>query len=156
MNLRAGGTSLVACALATLFTPAMLAQPSIGQFQNNYSYILPGMPNYGIAQGSIFDIFGSGLAAATSALQSVPLPTVLGGTSVNITVNGATTHAILYFVSASQIAAILPSATPTGDGQITVTVSGQTSAPAAITVVQSAFGLLTSTQSAMDPPQCSM
>ncbi|HXP87332.1 MAG TPA: hypothetical protein VN841_21545 [Bryobacteraceae bacterium] len=143
MHLRASATSLVACTLAALLAPALLAQPKIDLLQNNYSYILPGMPNYGIAQGSIFDIFGSGLATATSTLQNVPLPTTLSGTSVSITVNGATTHAILYFVSAAQIAAILPSATPTGDGQITVTVSGQTSAPAAITVVQSAFGLLT-------------
>jgi len=143
MHLRAPAASLIASALAALLTPALLAQPKIDRLQNNYSYILPDMPNYGIAQGSIFDIFGSGLATATSTLQNVPLPTTLTGTSVSVTVNGATTHAILYFVSASQIAAILPSATPTGDGQITVTVNGQTSAPAAIKVVQTAFGLLT-------------
>jgi uncharacterized protein (TIGR03437 family) len=137
------------CALAALFTPGALAQPKIfltqnnySKIQNNYSYILPGMPNYGIAQGSIFDIFGVGLATATSDLQSVPLSTVLNGTSVNVTVNGVTTHAILYFVSDGQIAAILPSGTPTGTGQITVTVNGQTSAPGGITVVQSAFGML--------------
>jgi hypothetical protein len=109
-----------ACALAALFTTVMFGQqPKISRLQNNYSHILPGMPNYGIAQGSISDIFGSSLATATSALQSVPLPTVLTGTSVNVTVSGATMHAILYFVSAGQIAGILPSATPTGTGQIT-------------------------------------
>ena len=100
------------------------------------------MPNYGIAQGAIFDVYGTGLATATSALQSVPLPTVLNGTSVDITVNGTTTHAILYFVSPTQIAAILPSATPAGTGQITVTVNGQRSNAGPITVVQSAFGML--------------
>lgn len=133
----------------TTFVPVAFGQPKIfltptgaSKIQNNYSYILPGMPNHGIAQGSIFDIFGSGLATATSALQSVPLKTVLSGTSVNVTVNGTTTHAILYFVSDGQIAAILPSATPVGTGQITVTVNGQTSTPGSITVVQSAFGLL--------------
>jgi hypothetical protein len=116
-----------ASALAALFTTA--APVNRSKIQNNYSYILPGMPNHGIAQGSIFDIFGVGLAMATSDLQSVPLPTALNGTSVNVTVNGTTTHAILYFVSDGQIAAILPSATPVGSGQITVTVNGQTSAP---------------------------
>jgi uncharacterized protein (TIGR03437 family) len=133
----------------TAFVPAAFGQPKIfltpigvSKIQNNYSYILPGMPNHGIAQGSIFDIFGVGLATATSALQRVPLPTVLNGTSVNVTVNGTTTHAILYFVSDGQIAAILPSATPVGTGQITVTVNGQASTPGTITVVQSAFGLL--------------
>lgn len=136
-------------AALTTFIPIAFGQPKIfvtptgaSRIQNNYSYLLPGMPNHGIARGSIFDIFGSGLATGTSALQSVPLPTVLNGTSVNVTVNGTTTHAILYFVSDGQIAAILPSATPVGTGQITVTVNGQRSAPGTITVVQSAFGLL--------------
>jgi len=130
-------------AVAALFTVTAFAQPRVARVQNNYSYILPGMPNYGIAQGSIFDIFGSGLATTTSPLQNVPLPTQLSGTSVNITVNGVITRGILYFVSPTQIAAILPSATSPGTGQITVTVNGQTSAPGAITVVPSAFGLLT-------------
>lgn len=110
---------------------------------NNYSVIPPGMPNYGIAQGSIVQIYGTGLTLATSNLQSVPLPTTLNGTTVNITINGTTTQAILYYVSPAQIDAIIPSATPVGTGQITVTVKGAgTSAPAPITVVQSAFGML--------------
>jgi uncharacterized protein (TIGR03437 family) len=141
--------TFAATALATLFTTGVFAQPRIfltqngySRIQNNYSYILPGMPNYGIAQGSIFDIFGLGLATATSDLQSVPLPMQLNGTSVNVTVNGITTQAILYYVSDGQIAAILPSATPTGTAQLTVTVNGQTSTPSAITVVQSAFGMI--------------
>jgi uncharacterized protein (TIGR03437 family) len=148
MEIRMNPT-FAASALAALFTTGVFAQPQIFQtntgysrIQNNYSYILPGMPSYGIAQGSIFDIFGVGLATATSDLQSVPLPTVLNKTSVNVTVNGATTQAILYYVSDGQIAAILPSATPVGTGQITVTVNGQTSRPGSITVVQSAFGML--------------
>jgi uncharacterized protein (TIGR03437 family) len=111
---------------------------------NNYSMITPGMPSYGIAQGSIVQIYGTGLTLATSPLQNVPLPTTLNGTTVNITINGTTTHAILYYVSPTQIDAIIPSATPVGTGQITVTVQGAgTGAPAPITVVQSAFGMLT-------------
>ena len=147
-----------AFALMTLLTTAVFAQPEIfitftgaGKIQNNYSWILPGMPNYGIAQGSILDIFGTGLATATSALQSVPLPTELNGTSVKITVNGTTTHGILYYVSPTQIAAILPSATPVGTGQITVTVNKETSVPVSITVVQSAFGLLSLNGAGLGP-----
>lgn len=131
-----------ASALTGLFPSAAFTQ-AVSRVQNNYSYILPGMPNYGIAQGSIFDIFGSNLATATSTLQSVPLPTALNGTSVSITVGGTTTQAILYFVSATQIAAILPSATPVGMGLVRVTVNGKTGPPADIAVVQSAFGMLT-------------
>lgn len=133
---------LAPSAIAVLFAAAAFAQPRINQIQNNYSYILPGMPNYGIAQGSIFDIFGVGLGTQTTPLQNVPLPLRLNGTSADITVNGVTTHAILYYVSATQIAAILPSATPTGVGQVIVTVNGKASPPAPITVVQSAFGML--------------
>jgi len=123
--------------------PAARAQPKVARIQNIYSYILPGMPNYGIAQGSIFGIFGTGLATATSQPQDFPLQTLLNGASVNITVNGTTTHAILYYASDIQISAVLPSSTPTGTGQITVIVNGKSSAPAAITVVQSAFGIFT-------------
>ena len=128
--------------LAALLAIPAWAVPNVVKIQNNYSYILPGMPNYGIAQGSIFDIFGNGLATATSPLQGVPLPTTITGTSVAITVGGVTTHAILYFVSAAQIAAILPSATPIGTGQLVVTLNGIAGPPATITVVQSAFGML--------------
>jgi uncharacterized protein (TIGR03437 family) len=128
---------------SALFASGAFAQPSVSLIQNNYSYVLPGMPNYGIAQGAIFDIFGKGLAPAPSTLQNVPLPVVLNGTSVNISVNGVTTRAILYFVSQTQIAAILPSTTPAGTGQLTVSVGVDTSPAVAIKVVQSAFGMLT-------------
>lgn len=151
-------STFTVCALAALFTTGVYAQPKIfltttgaAKAQNNYSNILPGMPSYGIAQGSIFDLYGIGLATATSNLQSVPLATTLNGTSVAVTVNGATTQAILYYVSPSQIAAILPSATPAGTGQITVTVNGQTSTPAPITVVQSAFGILSLNGAGLGP-----
>jgi uncharacterized protein (TIGR03437 family) len=58
-------------------------------------------------------------------------------------VGGTTTEAIPYYVSPAQIAAILPSATPVGAGSMTVTYNGQTSAAFPLTVVQSAFGILT-------------
>jgi uncharacterized protein (TIGR03437 family) len=134
---------LYVCALTTAFAAISTAQPKIGGLLNNYSYIRPGLPNYGIAQGSIFDIFGTNLSTSDLPLQNVPLQTTLAAVTVNITVNNTTVHPPLYFVKPTQIAAILPSATPVGTGQITVTVNGTTSAPADIKVVQSAFGLLT-------------
>ena len=136
-------------AMLVMFAAGGMAQPQIARTQNNstaifnnYSNIFPGMPTYGIAQGSIVDLFGAGLATTTNAPQSFPLPASLSGTSVSITINSVTTQAILYYVSPGQINAIIPSATPAGTGQITVTVNGKTSAPAPITVVQSAFGML--------------
>jgi len=121
----------------------LAAQPVVKGLQNNYSYILPGLPNYGIAEGSILIITGSGLANGSTGLQTTyPLPKSLLGTSVSVTVNGTVTVPILYYVLPTQIAAILPSATPVGAGVITVTNNGQTSAAFPIQVVQSAFGTL--------------
>ena len=87
-----------ALALAGTFAGIAMGQtPTIGGLLNNYSYTLPGLPNYGIAEGSIFDIFGTNLAAATVPLQGPPLQTTLNGVSINVTVNGTTTHPLIYF-----------------------------------------------------------
>lgn len=121
------------------------AQPRITGIQNNYSYLIPGTPNYAIARGCIFILYGANLGP-TALLQQGFDPALnrnLGGVSIKITVGGTTTEAIPYYVSAGQIAAILPSATPAGAGSMTVSYNGQTSATFALTIVQSAFGILT-------------
>lgn len=124
---------------------AAASAPSITQVLNNYSYVLPGQPNYGIAPGSLFVVFGNGLSSsAPPVLQSSAapgLPLTLNQTSVSVTVNGVTAAPALYYTSATQVAAVLPSTTPLGDGTITVTYNQQTSAPAPIHVVASAVGL---------------
>jgi uncharacterized protein (TIGR03437 family) len=127
--------------LALAAAPA-LAQPAVGGILNNYSYTLPGLPNYGIAQGSVFALYGSNMSGSSIGLQNAPLQTTLIGTTLNVTVNGVTTHPPLYYVYPTQIAGILPSTTPVGTGTITVTYNNQTSAPFAIQVVASAFGML--------------
>ena len=131
-----------------LFAAAASAQgPTITGVVNNYSGIAPGLPNYGIAQGSIFLVIGSTLApGGDTALQNPPLPTKLNGVSVAVTVNGTPTPCILYYVTNTQIAAILPSATPVGAATITVSTVTGTSSAYPITVVQSAFGILTANQ----------
>jgi uncharacterized protein (TIGR03437 family) len=129
--------------LGTVLAATSAAQtPVIGGLENNYSFVVPGLPNYGIAQGSIFDIFGSNLASASTSLQATPV-TPLSGVSVSVTVAGTTTKPLLYYVTPGQIAAVLPSSTPAGTGTISVTNNGQTSATASIVVVKAAFGLLT-------------
>jgi uncharacterized protein (TIGR03437 family) len=126
------------------------ATPTIGALSNNYSYTLPGLPNYGIAPGSIFVIFGTNLnSQAFSGLQSSGAPglqTTLNGTSISVTVNAVTTQPFIYYASATQVAAVLPSTTPVGTGIITVTNNGQPSASVPIQVVQSAVGILTQDQ----------
>jgi uncharacterized protein (TIGR03437 family) len=130
-------------ALVTLFAGLAAAQPVILALQNNYSYTYPGLPNYAISQGALFDIFGAGLAADATLLQSPPLSTSLNTVTVNVTVGGVTVNPPLYYLSPNQIAAIMPSATPLGKGQITVTYNGTTSAAFAVTIAPSAFGILT-------------
>lgn len=127
--------------------PLLAQQPSIAAVENNYSYTLPTAPNYGIAPGSLFVIFGSNLSTVTvPVLQSSAAPGVpqtLSGVSVSVAVNGTNATVPLYYVSATQIAGILPSTVPVGSGTLTVTNNGQASAPAPIRVVASNFGILT-------------
>lgn len=132
-------------ALCAAFLAVASAQPTITGWQNNYSYGLPGTPNYAVAQGSIIVVYGSNMAPAGVLSQGFnpALSKNLGGVSLKITVNGTTTEGVPYYVSPGQIAAILPSATPVGNGTMTVTYNGQTSAGFAIRVVQGAVGLLT-------------
>jgi len=134
----------------TLTTTGILITNAFGQvpvinnngLMNNYSNVLPGLPNYGIAEGSIFQVYGTDLSPTTVPLQSKPQAN-LSGVSITVTVNGTTTHPLIYSLSPGQIDAILPSDTPVGTGTISVTTSAGTSATIPIQVVQSDFGLLT-------------
>ena len=125
---------------------AVAAVPSITQILNNSSGIPPGLPNYGIAPSSIFIVTGTGLAdpSAPLALQDTTapggLPLTLNGASITVVVNGVTTHPALYYTSPTQLAAVLPAATPVGTGTLTVTYAGATSAAAVLQVVASAVG----------------
>ena len=66
--------------------------------RNGASYTISGLPNSGIAQGSIMVIFGSNLGPANIVqVSSFPLPTSAGlaGTSVRVTVGGTSVNAIM-------------------------------------------------------------
>jgi uncharacterized protein (TIGR03437 family) len=131
--------------LLAVLGSALLAQaqaPSISGLQNNYSYTIPGSPNYGIAPGSLFIVTGANLSNASNGLQPFPIPTSLDGVSVSVTVAGTTTHAPIYYAYPTQLGVVLPSTTPVGTGTLTVSNNGQT-ATTQIQVLQSAFGILT-------------
>ena len=136
-----------------LLAGAAAAQPVIGSggILNAASYSLTGLPNSGIAQGSMFLVFGSGLGpAAISQVSAFPLPNELAGTSMKVTVNGVTQVVPMVYTLASQICGILPSSTPIGTGTLTVTYNNQTSAPAPIRVVKTAVGIFSVN---VPPPQ---
>ena len=111
-------------------------QPNAAAAVNSASFARSELPNGGLAQGGIFTVFGSNMGpAALAQSTSFPLPAELAGTSVKVTVGGTTLDCIMLFTVSSQLAVILPSNTPLGDGTLTVTFNGQTSAPLPIRVV---------------------
>jgi len=119
---------------------------------NSASYALAPLPNGKIAQGSIFSIFGSGLASSARA-SSFPLPAAdgLGGATVTVTPSGGSvTYAILLFTSDGQINAVMPSAVPVGPATLTVT-NGGSSSSIQIQVVKASVGIFTVNQGGTGP-----
>jgi uncharacterized protein (TIGR03437 family) len=112
-----------------------------GGIVNAASYT-SGIPPYGLAQGSLFSIFGTDLGPAQPVQASAfPLPTSMGGASVQILEGGIRYDAFLQFVSSGQINAILPSNVPIGLAQVTVGYNGIASQPAIIRVVKTSVGI---------------
>jgi uncharacterized protein (TIGR03437 family) len=94
----------------------------------------------GAAPGSLFSIFGTGLASNPASAQSVPLPGSLGATQV--LVNGS--PAPLVYVSDKQINAQMPIGIPTGEPvSVSVTNAGATSNTVTVTIPPVAPGIFT-------------
>jgi len=137
-----------------LFCTEVFAQPQIsdGGVFNAASYIPNGLPASGIAQGSIFVLFGKNLGPAQLvSAPALPLKTDLSGTSVRVSVGGVTKNAFLLYTYAGQLSAVLPSDVPAGDGTIVVTYNGRASAPVSVHVVKSGFGIFTRNQAGIGP-----
>ncbi|HZU27783.1 MAG TPA: hypothetical protein VFA04_19790 [Bryobacteraceae bacterium] len=117
---------------------------------NAASFMPQGLPGGGIAQGSIFAVFGSGLGPAQGLQQTkFPLSLTLGGASLTVTQGSATVNPIPVFVGSGQINAIMPSNAPLGAASLQVTVNGQQSNPLPIIIVNNAFGIFTANGSGM-------
>jgi len=129
------------------------AAPNLTGVFNAASWAYAGLPNGDIAQGSIFTVTGTGMGPATLVqAQSYPLPTSQGlsGTSVRVTVAGTAKDCIMIYTVATQVAAILPSSTPTGAGTLTVTYQG-TSASTSIRVTAASVGIFAVNQQGNGP-----
>ena len=162
--------------IIAMFALPLGAQPVVapGGVLNTAGYTLDGLPNSGIAQGSMFAVFGENLGPAQLVKAAeLPLPAELAGTSMEVTVNGTTVVPYLFFTSSTQLAGVLPSHTPAGQGTLTVTyaegstalhdgaagpnksrvtnINGQTSEPVTIQVVKSAFGIFTRNAAGFGP-----
>ena len=127
--------------------------PSFTGVVNAGSNLPPGFPNSGLAQGSIIVVYGSNLGPASLMQAGTPtLPTTngLAGTSITITSGGTTVTAPIIYTYTGQVAAIVPSTTPTGSASLTLTYNGR-SGSTPITVVASNFGIVTVNNSGAGP-----
>jgi uncharacterized protein (TIGR03437 family) len=91
-------------------------------------------PGGAIARGSLFRILGVRLGPAEPAVSEV---------AVRVQKAGAILEIVPVYASATRIDAVLPASAPTGEAALTVTYKGQTSAPLALKVVESNFGIFT-------------
>jgi uncharacterized protein (TIGR03437 family) len=138
ISISAGG------ATTGLVTMQVFTGPVITNVENAASNNSAALPNGGIAQGAIFIAIGSNLGPSTiSVASSAFQSTTLSGTSIAVTVAGTTVAPTLYYTSAGQVAALLPSITPVGTGTITITYNGTVGLAAPITVVQNNVGIFT-------------
>ncbi len=139
-------------AVLSLTVALSQAEPVIGPAVNQASFIPPQMVQYGVAQGAMFAVFGTDMGPADLVLvEAFPVQTELAGTSIQVTVGDVAIDCLMIFTSAGQLAAVLPSQTPVGEGTITVTYNGETSAPARIKVSAGAVGMFTLRQDGQGP-----
>ncbi len=146
-----------------VFSVAAAAQPVInpGGVTNIASLAPDGLPNSGLAAGSIFVVNGTGLGAPNAAPLNLfqnttyPLPTAggLNGTTVQFVaqpgqgIGSNPLYAIMLYESPSVLAAIVPSSTQPANYNVIVTYNGQTSAQSVtIHAVPRAFGQFTYSQ----------
>ena len=96
------------------------------------------------APAAIVSMFGQGLASSTAIATMTPLPTMLSGTTVEVTdSSGVTRPCPLFFVSDGQINFQIPPGTATGPATITVRRSGRGPLTGQLQVEDVAPGLFT-------------
>ena len=131
--------------------PQLAAAPSITFIENAASNV-PFGPSGPIAQGAIFIIKGTGLGPDSITFAPAAFQTTnLAGTSVTISAGTFTADAPLYYASATQVAALLPSNTPPGGATFTVTYNGQTSNQAGHGTAENNVGIFTVDSSGTGP-----
>ena len=92
--------------------------PNIGGVLDGASYSNPATALHAVAAGGILSVFGTELAPTTFPAPSVPLPTMLAGTTA--TINGYS--APLYYVSPGQLNLQIPYEVSLGLGSTLVTL----------------------------------
>ena len=129
-----------------LLSPPVVPPISADSAVNVFSNAPAGMPDSGIAQGSVLGITGKNIGPAVevsqpNSISDFPLGFQLGGTSIQIQSGDVTTQVIMRDVSTNFAGGIVPSSTPLGPATVTVTYNGRTTAPLPITIVSTSPGL---------------
>ncbi|MEP7339250.1 MAG: cytochrome c peroxidase [Acidobacteriota bacterium] len=97
-----------------------------------------------VAAESIIAGFGTNLAASTAVATALPLPTTLGGVSVEVKdVLGVERLASLFFVSPTQINYELPAGTAIGEASVTIKQGDNIAAAGMLQIASVAPGLFT-------------
>jgi len=110
--------------------------PAVATVVNNASYAAGP-----VAPRQIVSLFGSELASQTAG-AALPLPTVLGGTSVRITDSaGSSQLAPLFMVSSTQANILIPAGLAAGPAMLTVFDGSTAALTGSMTVAASAPGL---------------
>jgi uncharacterized protein (TIGR03437 family) len=143
-------------ATASSLTAANPFQPTISPngVVNAASYLSHQFSNYGIARGSMFLVFGSALGPVDLVQATTfPLPTSdgLAGTKVLVSIGAYNAVCPMVYTSINQIAAIMPSNAPEGEGSLVVAYQNLASTSVVIRVVKNAFGVFTRNQGGSGP-----
>ena len=137
---------------AAVWFPA--APPAIqpGGVVNAASLIPPALPGGSLAPGSLVRIYGDRLGP-TQPVEAPPDSPVheLGGVGVIFRAAGVSAQALLRYVSAARIDAILPGRISPGEAALEVTFNGQRSEPYPVRVVEAAFGIFSPAYSPEHP-----
>ena len=135
----------------TMWSATAAAEVAPGGVVNAASFGPFGMPGSAIARGSLFLVFGSDLGAPGLAQATeFPLPLILAGTSVQVETGGVVVDCAMVFTTPGQIAALLPSSTPAGSGEIRVTYNGVVST-GRIEVAETSVGVFAQSQAGIGP-----
>ena len=105
-----------------------------------------------VAPDSIASAFGRQIGASAAQATSLPLPTSLGGVSIDVDDSSkASQMAPLFYVSPNQINFVVPKSTVTGAATVKI-LTGSSSASAAVQVAPVAPGLFTANGTGVGVP----
>jgi uncharacterized protein (TIGR03437 family) len=105
-----------------------------------------------LAPEEIVSVFGSDLASGSSQPASLPVPTIVDGTTVTVTDStGQSAAAPLFYVSPSQVNFKVPGGTALGHASFTIQVDGRTTASGGMNIAKVSPGLYAITGNGQGP-----